>query len=238
MEGIQLSVKQAGIDNSISIIKVGGYIDTTTSAELEHSLDQLLSQGRYKIIIDLKNVDYISSAGWGIFISEIKGIREKGGDLKLVGMIPDVYEVFELLEFNFILRAFETIEEAIMDFDKDFAGRTVQPRPAPETKKRDTASDVITEKQTSSESITVESDIDKIAGPEIEDKSVEEKIKQLVIENPDNGSIKIMKELNTPKYGNVKLSWFQVMRLLKKLDLNSKKKRMDFFKKNALRKNA
>jgi len=235
MEGIQLSVKQAGVDNSISVIKVGGYIDTTTSAELEHSLEQLLQQGKYKIIIDLKNVDYISSAGWGIFISEIKGIREKGGDLKLVGMIPDVYEVFELLEFNFILRAFETIDEAIIDFDKDQGGRPMQmitpeqPTPARKPTSARPAENV-------TQPATMESNIEKIAGPEVEDKSVEEKIKQLVMENPDNGSIKIMKELNTPKYGNVKLSWFQVVKMLKKLDLNSKKKRVAFFKKNAMRK--
>ena len=34
---------------------------------------------------------------------EIKSIREQNGDLKLVRMIPDVYEIFELLEFHHIL---------------------------------------------------------------------------------------------------------------------------------------
>jgi len=102
MEGIQLKVEN---NNNISIIKVGGYIDTTTSSELEHHLTKLLERGSYNIVIDLGNVDYVSSAGWGIFISEIKGIREKGGDLKLIGMIPEVYEVFELLEFHYILKA-------------------------------------------------------------------------------------------------------------------------------------
>jgi anti-sigma B factor antagonist len=70
-----------------------------------------MKSGTFNIIIDSSNVDYISSAGWGIFISEIKGIREKGGDLKLVRMIPDVYKVFELLEFHYIIKAFDTIEK-------------------------------------------------------------------------------------------------------------------------------
>jgi anti-anti-sigma factor len=91
MEGIQVSTEVAGSEGQVSIIKVGGYIDTTTSSEVERALNSLLKQGRYKIIIDLGNVDYISSAGWGIFISEIKSIRENNGDLKLVSMIPDVY---------------------------------------------------------------------------------------------------------------------------------------------------
>ncbi|OQX96691.1 hypothetical protein B6I21_00235 [candidate division KSB1 bacterium 4572_119] len=235
MEGIQLSVKQVGVGNNISIIKVGGYIDTTTSAELEHSLEQLLESNNTRIIIDLKNVDYISSAGWGIFISEIKGIRERNGDLKLVGMIPDVYEVFELLEFHYILKAFETIDEAIIDFDKDMGKPS--PFPAPpekETVSKKEKSPVVSERTDNND--LQQSSLDKMMTGDAQDKSVEDKIKQLVIENPENGSIKIMKELNTAKYGNVKLSWFQIVKYLKKMDLNSKKKRVDYFKANAFKK--
>ncbi len=47
MEGIQVSAEVAGSRNQISIIKVGGYIDTTTSSELERALDSLLKQGRF-----------------------------------------------------------------------------------------------------------------------------------------------------------------------------------------------
>ncbi|MGD1049387.1 MAG: STAS domain-containing protein, partial [Candidatus Krumholzibacteriaceae bacterium] len=66
--------------------------------------------------MDLGGVNYISSAGWGIFISEIKSIRENGGDLKLASMIGDVYEVFELLEFQTILQSFDTVQEAVKSF--------------------------------------------------------------------------------------------------------------------------
>src|SRR4030066_236136 len=110
MEGIQVSTEVRGSQNQVSIIKVGGFIDTTTSSEVERTLHNLLKQNRYNIIIDLGNVDYISSAGWGIFISEIKSIRENGGDLKLVKMVPDVYEIFELLEFHHILQLYEILE--------------------------------------------------------------------------------------------------------------------------------
>jgi anti-sigma B factor antagonist len=69
-------------------------------------------------------VDYISSAGWGIFIGEIKEIRNHGGDLKLAGMVPDVYEVFQLLEFQSILDAFPTTEEAVRAFDSPMRARS------------------------------------------------------------------------------------------------------------------
>ena len=64
MEGIQVSVSKVGPQDKISQIKVGGYIDTTTSDEVERALDGLVRKGDYNIIIELGNVDYISSAGW------------------------------------------------------------------------------------------------------------------------------------------------------------------------------
>lgn len=152
-------------------------------------------------------------------------------------MVPDVYEVFEFLEFHYILKAFDTLQEAIADFDKSLprgdATRRIAPadeafapadreRPAPRER----------------EPISKQEDyLAQMTDVEARDESIEEKIKQLVIQNPDNGSIKIMKELNTPAYGNIKLSWFQVMRYLKQLNLNSKKRRIEFFKKYTIQKN-
>ena len=116
MNDINISFSKAGENPNVSIISVRGFVDTTTSAELEESLKRLLRKGRYDIVIDLGGVNYISSAGWGIFISEIKEIRENGGDLKLAAMIGDVYEVFELLEFQTILESYDTVDEAIHSF--------------------------------------------------------------------------------------------------------------------------
>lgn len=116
MNDINISFSKAEENPNVSIISVRGFVDTTTSAELEESLKRLLRKGRYDIVIDLGGVNYISSAGWGIFISEIKEIRENGGDLKLAAMIGDVYEVFELLEFQTILESYDTVEDAIHSF--------------------------------------------------------------------------------------------------------------------------
>jgi anti-sigma B factor antagonist len=118
MEGINVSFSRPEDNADVSVLSVQGYVDTTTSAELEESLKRLLKKGRFNIVIDLSGVNYISSAGWGIFISEIKSIRENGGDLRLAGMIGDVYEVFELLEFQTILQSFDTIDEAVKSYKK------------------------------------------------------------------------------------------------------------------------
>jgi anti-sigma B factor antagonist len=211
MEGIQVSVEKVGSQGDVSVIRVGGYIDTTTSAELERALDSLLKTGVVHIVIDLGNVDYISSAGWGIFISEIKGIRERGGDLKLARMIPDVYEVFELLEFHFILKAYDSIEEAIKDFD--LGGREI---------------DLTTDAKFRDGMQVVETGdaLLKKAGDEgLASADVEDKVRRIVKDHPTLSAAQISKELNSEKYGFVRLGTLGVWRMLRKLNLGSKRQR-------------
>jgi len=236
MEGIQVSAEVAGSRNQISIIKVGGYIDTTTSSELERALDSLLKQGRFFIVVDLGNVDYISSAGWGIFISEIKSIRENGGDLKLVRMVPDVYEIFELLEFHHILDVYDTVDEAINKFEVlESAGKPV----AKEVSFK--KPEVVAGKETAAATATTAA-APKTAGVaagvtetiiergEIAtaDLSLIEKIKMIVRKNPEYGAYKIKKQLNTIDYGFMKVGWLMVRGELQKMGLNSKTRRYAF----------
>jgi len=226
MEGIQVSTEIAGSRNHISIIKVGGYIDTTTSSELERALDSLLKQGRFFIIVDLGNVDYISSAGWGIFISEIKSIRENGGDLKLVRMVPDVYEIFELLEFHHILDVYDTVDEAVNKFEMlQAAGKAVakeitlpKEEPAPASPAGQDAPQPEPEMEVVDES--------KEVNPA--DLEIEEQLKLIVKENPFYGAFKIKKELNSARFGFTKIGWFQVRSELARLNLNSRSRRYEY----------
>lgn len=220
MEGIQVSVEKAGVNNHIAVIKVGGYIDTTTSAELEHALDSLLKAGTYDIIIDLGNVDYISSAGWGIFISEIKGIRGKGGDLKLVRMIPDVYEVFELLEFHYILKAFDSIDEAVHDFSKGGSSLPRKPAGSSSRNEGNGGDGVLTKSATRTMPAEAAMSAKK-------SKGLDDHIREIIIENPDAGTLKVKQLLSTQKFGNYRLGWFDVRRRLKEMGLDSKQKRIE-----------
>ena len=67
VDGIVVSVMTGTNTGGISILKVSGYLDTTTAGELESALYGLLDRGIYKVVVDLAGVNYISSAGWGIF---------------------------------------------------------------------------------------------------------------------------------------------------------------------------
>ena len=124
VHGIVVSVGSAKNGSDVTILKISGYLDTTTAGELEAALYGLLRKGHCKIVVDLSGVTYISSAGWGIFIGEIKEIRNRGGDLKLAGMVGDVFEVFQLLEFQTILEAYPSAEQATDAFVNRTSSRT------------------------------------------------------------------------------------------------------------------
>ena len=101
----------------IVILKLRGLIDSGTSQLLEDKFKELVLSKSVRLVVDLQGVDYISSAGWGIFVGEIKGVRERNGDIKLAGMTPGVREVFDLLEFNALLQPFDSKEDAVAMFE-------------------------------------------------------------------------------------------------------------------------
>jgi anti-sigma B factor antagonist len=116
MEKLVISEERAGSTLPVSVLTLKGTIETTNASGLEETLARIVDERCYRIIVDLGGVTYISSAGWGIFISEIKRIRRNGGDIKLAAMSPEVREVFDLLEFGNILKPFERTEDALRDF--------------------------------------------------------------------------------------------------------------------------
>jgi len=113
MENISVRVNNHPQNKEITLLFVKGQIDTLTAPEFEKNLLATLAAKKFKLIIDLNEVDYISSAGWGIFISQIKHIRGQKGDLVLAGMKNEVSEVFQLLEFDSIIKAFPSVESAV-----------------------------------------------------------------------------------------------------------------------------
>lgn len=113
----RLSISLSENDKSdVSEIRIDGIVDTNTCGELEETIETLLDRKRFRIIIDLAGVEYISSAGWGALISRIRDIRDKKGDILLAAMVPNVREVFELLEFDNVLKHFKSLDEARSTF--------------------------------------------------------------------------------------------------------------------------
>lgn len=113
MDDIIVDSHFADDQGEVMIVKLKGYIDQTNSFSLQKVFDDIFKSGCFKIVIDFSQVIYISSAGWGIFVGEIKRFRDNGGDIKLSSLNPDIYEVYQMLEFYHIFEDFPTVNEAL-----------------------------------------------------------------------------------------------------------------------------
>lgn len=240
MEGIQISLSKVGARRDIALFRVKGYIDTQTCSEMLREMTTVIKQGMFHIIVDMGQVNYVSSAGWGVFVGEIKGIRENGGDLKLVQMMPEVYDVFEMLEFHRILECYDSIEESIDDFDlsigldvtksvfQTFSAREqgfpqVAVNPPPVNRPPVVARDGDGQRPKSRPAFT------KPRAPE-HALPFSEKIKAIIISNPALSSWKIRQELNTERFGHVKVSWWKVYQTLRTLNLATEEQRFRFYR--------
>lgn len=215
MKGIDVYVEEAPQNRGVSILRVSGYVDTTTSPDLERRLQALLREKRYHVVVDLARVEYISSAGWGIFISEIREIREHGGDLKLAGMAPDVKEVFDLLEFENILQSYTDSDLAVASFGPIVPANTSTTPGA--TAAGASHSAALAHGPQRSETVLSDEDL----------------VREVVRQHPDYGLMRIQKELRRPERGGREMNPVQLYVLLRKLELDTRERREAFAKGDA-----
>jgi anti-sigma B factor antagonist len=100
------------------VLALDGFLDAHTAPQFENAISDEASAGHLRLIADCRELSYISSAGLGVFMSFIEEIREKGGDIKLAGITPKVYQVFEVLGFHELFDIVDGVEAALALFDK------------------------------------------------------------------------------------------------------------------------
>jgi anti-anti-sigma factor len=100
--------------NSYRIIELNGRIDGLTCPDIEKELQRLTSEGERLIVINFACVNYISSAGLRIFLSGQKMLKKIGGELVLVSLQPQIFEVFRVSGFDSLFRVFNS-EDALQD---------------------------------------------------------------------------------------------------------------------------
>jgi len=235
MLGIQLEISYAGPNKEIVIINARGYIDNTTAPGIDIVMKEQLASGRYKIIVNLKEINYISSAGWGVFVSEIREIRDHNGDIVLANMSPDVHNVFELMEFSSILKSFESMNQAVSYFmgtkvSKEQNDTVEVSLPTGNNKQSvfDTTISPIREKEVPASLPTkaVRSDINESLS--LTHTDLGRNILKVVLDYPYFTVKEITKILRFPQYGGKKGKRLAVKRQLKFMDLMDKKKRFEF----------
>ena len=94
------------------LIAIDGDVDASSSIRLDEAIGQAVQDGRQHILIDCVNLNYISSAGLGVFMSYIEELKAKNIRMVLFGLSDRVENVFKVLGLDQLLNIVETIDQA------------------------------------------------------------------------------------------------------------------------------
>ena len=87
-------------------------------ALLRQRVDDLVSSGHVRLIVDLTDLDYVDSAGIGVLIAKYLSLRRKEGDLKLLRLSSRTHHALEITHLLTVFETFDTEEAAVESFGR------------------------------------------------------------------------------------------------------------------------
>ncbi|MDD5591388.1 MAG: STAS domain-containing protein [Dehalococcoidales bacterium] len=113
---MEVSERTAG---GVKVIALGGRLDAYAANDIERKLDSLVASEKVRLVVDLGQLDYISSSGLRVLLGALKKAREQQGDIVLSGLQPYVKEIFEISGFTQLFKMFDKTEEAIISYQQE-----------------------------------------------------------------------------------------------------------------------
>ena len=97
----------------VDLVTLAGRVDSNSSSQLDSALKSLLDNGRYKIVLELSGVSYLSSAGLRVMVSAVRESKKHRGDVRLANVSERVAEVLKLAGLNAIFQVYEDKTSAV-----------------------------------------------------------------------------------------------------------------------------
>lgn len=97
----------------VAILTLEGFLDAHTFEQLDETIQELFDRNVVRLVADLSGVEYISSAGAGVFIGSLASAQEANGNIVLVNPTPNVREVFDLLGLSQIFTITDDVDSAL-----------------------------------------------------------------------------------------------------------------------------
>ena len=111
---VKLSIRQM---NDVSVVDVSGRITLSDgSSTLRDALRAMASEGRKKILLNLKDVFYIDSSGLGALVSSFATLTNQGVQLKLLNLTHRVKDLLMITKLLTVFDVYDSEETAIRSF--------------------------------------------------------------------------------------------------------------------------
>ncbi len=111
-----MEIKTEKRDNA-QIILVSGMLDASNYQKFEEDISLLIQGGPDKIVFNLSNLEYMSSAGVRAFLKTNRTIKSKEGVMVFCCLKPFIKEVFEIAGLDVGFKIFADVESAVQFLD-------------------------------------------------------------------------------------------------------------------------
>jgi anti-sigma B factor antagonist len=111
-----LSIETQLLDGEILAVVLGGSLNSTTTDEFNRAIQNHLDRGQTKIILDCRNMDFISSLGIGSLVALQARLRKKGGEVKLAALYGVAAEAIRIVGLDKLLNIYGDLEFARQSF--------------------------------------------------------------------------------------------------------------------------
>jgi len=96
-----------------AVLSVTGEVDVYTAPKFRERLIELVSDGKYRIVVDLEGVDFLDSTGLGVLVGGLKRLRSHEGDLVLVCTQSRILKVFEITGLTKVFSIHDSVDSAV-----------------------------------------------------------------------------------------------------------------------------
>lgn len=103
-------------ENDTCVIDLIGYLDAHTASEVEGVFETQFAQGCRRFVVNFEELDYISSAGLGVFMEFIEAVKMDSGDIRMAAFKPTVFSVFDILGFPILFKVYDTVDQAVQSY--------------------------------------------------------------------------------------------------------------------------
>ena len=110
---MDIQIEQSG---DAWVVSVAGKLDALSAGDYEKAVNQLLADGKTRLVINFAELRDISSAGLRVLLSTAKQLKPKGGQALFANVQGNVLEVFEMTGFSTILGLHDSVDAALAAF--------------------------------------------------------------------------------------------------------------------------
>ena len=98
------------------VVKMSGRVDMYTSADLQKTLDEITNEGRYNIVFDMTDVEFLSSKGLHVLTKTRIKAKDNGGKLVLANANEKIRESFEWVGMADYFEIYDDLTRAVGSF--------------------------------------------------------------------------------------------------------------------------